>query len=544
VSAGTLSDVLIVGAGIAGASAALRLADAGRHVTVIARTPLNASASAQALGGIAAAIGPDDSPARHLADTLAAGGELCREATVRGVVERAPASIDWLLAQGVAFDRAGDVLDLTQEGAHTRRRVVHVADATGRAIMAVLARRLTAHDRVSLLERHVALELLTVPDAAVPGGDRCVGASVLDQAHDTVRALHAEHVVLATGGASGIYPVSTNASSPVGDGIALAWRAGCRVADMEMVQFHPTALRHPLAEGWLVTEAVRGEGGRLLLPDGERFMFRYDPRGELAPRDIVARAIHVEMAAHKLEYVLLDISHAGPEFVRAHFPNAYARCLEFGIDIGREPIPVAPAAHYTCGGVVTGGSGQTDLTGLYAVGETAWTGLHGANRLASNSLLEGLVYGEAAGSAILADVPRGPVVEAARYATRLHPVATPPPPEVRAEARQLAAAIRRRMAREVGILRNDCGLAGAVRHLEKLQRRCDELYRRHGPGGELHELRNLACVALLTARSACLRRESRGAHFNRDHPEPGPHAMSTVLQPAQPDLLIDPRAVA
>ena len=543
-SATPLSDVLIVGAGIAGASAALRLADAGRHVTVMARTPLNASASAQALGGIAAAIGPDDSPAQHLADTLAAGGALCREATVRGVVEQAPASIDWLLAQGVDFDRAGDTLDLTQEGAHTRRRVVHVADATGRAIMAVLTRRLVADERISLLERHVALELLTVPDPTAPGGRRCIGASVLDEARGTVRVLHAEHVVLATGGASGIYPVSTNTSRPVGDGIALAWRAGCRIADMEMVQFHPTALRHPAAEGWLVTEAIRGEGGRLLLPDGERFMFRYDPRGELAPRDIVARAIHAELAAHKLDYVLLDISHAGPEFVRTHFPNAYARCLEFGIDISREPIPVAPAAHYSCGGVVTGGSGQTDITGLHAVGETAWTGLHGANRLASNSLLEGLVYGEAAAGAILAEVPRGPAVEAAGSVTYLHPVAALPPAEVRAEARQLATAIRSRMAREVGILRNDGGLAGAVRHLEKLQQRCDALYRRHGPGGELHELRNLACVALLTARSACLRRESRGVHFNRDHPEPGPHAMSTVLQPAQPDLMLDPRAVA
>lgn len=537
-------DILVIGAGIAGASAALRLADAGRHVTVLARTPLNASASAQALGGIAAAIGPDDAPALHLEDTLAVGGGLCREATVRGVVERAPAAIDWLLAQGVEFDRDGDHFDLGQEGAHRRRRVVHVADATGRAIMAVLGRRLETHPRVSLLPQHAAVDLLVQGEPAVPGGRACVGARVLDQRHGLLRNLRADHVVLATGGASGVYSVSTNASRPVGDGIALAWRAGCRVADLEMVQFHPTALRHPAAEGWLVTEAVRGEGGRLLLPDGERFMFRHDPRGELAPRDVVARAIHAEMQAHKLEYVLLDISHAGAGFIRHHFPNTLAKCLELGIDITREPMPVAPAAHYTCGGIVTGGAGQTDLAGLYAIGETAWTGLHGANRLASNSLLEGLVYAEAAGAAILADVPRGPVLSPAGTLGALQPVPATPAPQALSEARQLARAIRRLMSREVGIVRSDHGLASAVAQLGRLQARCDALCARHGPSATLLELRNLAAVAGLVASSARLRHESRGAHFNRDHPEPGPRALSTVLQPAHNALLLDPRAVA
>jgi L-aspartate oxidase len=538
----TVSDVIVIGAGVAGASVALRLADAGRHVTVLARHPLEDSASNQAMGGIAAAIGPDDSPALHLADTLAAGGELCRESTVRGVVERAPAAIEWLLAQGVAFDRDGDALDLTQEGAHSRRRVVHAADTTGRAVMLALTRRLRAHPRITLLGAHAAVELLVENDPAGSGARSCRGVRALDMAHGLLRTLHADHVVLATGGASGIYPVSTNRARPVGDGIALAWRAGCRVADMEMVQFHPTALRHPAAEGWLVTEAVRGEGGRLMLPDGERFMHRYDPRGELAPRDIVARAIHTEMAAHKLEFVLLDISHKGPEFIRSHFPNTHQHCLALGLDITREPIPVAPAAHYTCGGVVTGGAGQTDIAGLYAVGETAWTGLHGANRLASNSLLEGLVYGEAAAGAILADVPRGKALEESRHT--LHAVPARLEPRVAQEARQLAAGIRRLLGREVGIVRSDNGLAAAAARLEVMQSRADSLCRAHGPAPELLELRNLACVGLLVTRSALLRSESRGAHYNRDHPETGPHAMSTMLQSRAPAVLVDPRAVA
>jgi len=532
-NAAIANDVLVIGAGIAGASAALRLADAGRHVTVVMRTPLAGSASAQALGGIAAAMAPDDSPALHFEDTIAAGNGLCREATVRGVVERAPATIAWLIAQGVAFDRIGGKLDLTREGAHSRRRIVHVADATGRAIMAVLGRRLEEHPRITLLPRHAAVELLTRRDAATPGGLNCVGARVLDENRGLLRTLHAGHVVLATGGASGIYEISTNAARPVGDGIALAWRAGCSVADLEMVQFHPTALRQPDAEGWLVTEAVRGEGGHLLLPDGERFMFRYDPRGELAPRDIVARAIHAEMIAHKLEYVLLDISHKEPEFVRAHFPNTHARCAELGIDITREPIPVAPAAHYTCGGIVTGGSGETAIGGLYAIGETAWTGLHGANRLASNSLLEGLVYGEAVSAAILADVPQGAAIEPAPSMEPPQAVITSLAAHVRTEALQLAQAIRRTLSRDVGIVRSDRGLAAATAALDRLQARSEALYAQHGPAAELLELRSLACVAALVARSALLRPESRGAHFNLDHPESGPVAVETVMRPGQ-----------
>jgi L-aspartate oxidase len=528
-----VSDVLVIGAGIAGATVALRLADAGRHVTVLAKTPLNASASAQAMGGIAAAIAPDDSPALHLEDTLVAGAGLCREATARGVVERAPASIGWLIEQGVSFDRAGERLDLTREGGHSRHRIVHVADATGRAVMAALVRRLVEHPHIRLLQRHAAVELITTSDAQAPGGPACGGARVLDETLGLLRTIHANHVVLATGGASGVYEISTNIARPVGDGIALAWRAGCRVADLEMMQFHPTALRHPQADGWLVTEAVRGEGGRLLLPGGERFMFGHDPRGELAPRDIVARAIHAEMSARKLEFVWLDISHIGAERVRARFPNTWQRCIELGIDITRAPMPVAPAAHYSCGGIVTGGAGETDIAGLYAIGETAWTGLHGANRLASNSLLEGLVFGAAASAAILAEVPRGAVPAAAGVVEPPRAVVTRAAPEARSEALGLAQSIRRTMSREVGIVRHDRGLASATAALEEFQARSEALFMRHGPSPELLELRSLACVASLVARSALLRHESRGAHYNADHPGSDPAAVDTVLGPGQ-----------
>jgi L-aspartate oxidase len=538
------ADVLIIGAGIAGASAALRLADAGRNVTLLARTPLEGSASAQALGGIAAAIAPDDSPALHLQDTLAVGGGLCREATVRGVVERAPAMIHWLIAQGVAFDRVNGALDLGKEGGHGRRRIVHSADATGRAVMAALIGRVRVHPRITLLDAHSAVDLLTREDDAHPGGRRCVGARVLDHARGLLLTAQAEHVILATGGASGAYEISTNATRPVGDGIALAWRAGCSVADLEMVQFHPTALRHPDAEGWLVTEAVRGEGGRLLLPDGERFMFRYDARGELAPRDVVARAIHAEMRERKLDFVWLDISHADAEFVRAHFPNTHARCAALGIDITREPMPVAPAAHYTCGGIVTGGTGETDVARLYAIGEVAWTGLHGANRLASNSLLEGLVYAEAASAAILAEVPRSAPSPAVALTGSPCPVLTRATESARTEVARLAREIRRTLSADVGIVRCDAGLSGAVATLEKLQAKAEALQARHGLFHELLELRNLACVAVLVAQSAALRRESRGAHFNRDHPGAATLAVDTILRPGSGAGTHPRRAVA
>jgi len=521
------ADVLVIGAGVAGASVALRLAAAGRRVTVLCAAPLDASASAQALGGIAAALAPDDSPALHLEDTLGVGAGLGREAAARMTVEAAPAAIAWLVSHGVAFDRAQDALDLAQEGGHRRRRIVHAADATGRVVMRALAARLAAHPRISLLRDHVAAELVVTASAS--GRTACTGARVYDAHAGRMITISATHVVLAMGGASGAFEISTNSTRPVGDGIALAWLAGCRIANMEMVQFHPTALRHPRSEGWLVTEAIRGDGGHLCLPDGERFMFRHDPRGELAPRDIVARAIHAEMRAHGLDSVGLDISHLDASRIRARFPNTLTHCAALGIDITRAPMPVAPAAHYTCGGVMTGAAGETDIAGLYAIGEVAWTGLHGANRLASNSLLEGVVFGATAAADILA----APASHAGRPDTSIDTPADAPaatPPAARREAQRLAAGIRRILSREAGIVRSDTGLAGAVAGLGELQQRVETFCTRHAPDRRLLALRNLACVASLIAQSAALRKESRGAHFNTDHPHSHPEGVDIVLR--------------
>jgi L-aspartate oxidase len=527
----TRADALVVGAGIAGAGVALRLAEAGLRVTVLAKGPVSDSASYQAQGGLAAAIGADDSPAQHAADTLAAGGGLCHELQVHSFVAQAPATVSWLLGLGVAFDPEpeGGGPALTREGGHSRRRIVHARDATGVAIMEVLGRHLAAHPRIELLAG-TAVDLLTRSGLGLPGPDACVGLQVLDATGRLPGILLAPQVVLATGGATGIYSSATNPARPVGDGIAMAWRAGCRVANLEHVQFHPTALRHPRAEGWLLTEALRGEGAHLRLPDGERFMLRHDPRGELAPRDIVARAIYREMAERGLDQVWLDARHLPADFLRRRFPAAMAQCAALGIDITREPIPVAPAAHYFCGGVRTDGSGATDLAGLYAIGETACTGLHGANRLASNSLLEGVVSGARACDAILADRARR-----LPYGVTIPGVASLPlaiGEEADAEAAAIATAIRETMSRQVGIVRNDHGLSVAVMRLAELDARSGVLLERHGLSPALLELKNLACVAGLVARSALARRESRGAHFNSDHPQSDAIAADTLLGPA------------
>jgi L-aspartate oxidase len=524
------ADVLVVGAGIAGAGVALRLAEAGLRVTVLAKGPVSDSSSYQAQGGLAAAIGPDDSPARHAADTLAAGGGLCHERQVQRFVAQAPATVSWLLGLGVDFDpEPGGGLALTREGGHSRRRIVHARDATGAAIMEVLGRHLAAHPRIELLAG-TAVDLLTRSGLGLPGPDACVGLQLLDANGRLPGLLFAPQVVLATGGAAGIYTTATNPARPVGDGIAMAWRAGCRLANLEHVQFHPTALRHPRAEGWLVTEALRGEGAHLRLPDGERFMLRHDPRGELAPRDIVARAIYREMTDRGLDRVWLDAHHLPADFLRRRFPAAVERCAALGIDITREPIPVAPAAHYFCGGVRTDGSGATDLAGLYAIGETACTGLHGANRLASNSLLEGVVSGATACDAILADsarrLPDGVAISIATGS------ASAIGGEAETEAAALAAAIRGTMSRQVGIVRNDRDLRAALTRLAALEARCGILLERHGLSPALLELKNLACVAGLVARSALARRESRGAHFNSDHPQADAIAAETILSPA------------
>jgi L-aspartate oxidase len=515
-SSDDILDVLILGSGAAGLSLALRLPPTAR-IAVVAKREMSEGNTLYAQGGISAVLDAGDSIESHVRDTLAAGGGLCNEATVRLVVERGPANIRWLQQQGTHFtltsDAPGAGYHLTREGGHSHRRVVHAADATGLEVESTLVRQLRARPGTVLLEHHIAIDLVTTP-AASDRPKRCVGAYLLDIHAGKVSAVRARFVVLATGGASKVYLYTSNPDVATGDGIAMAWRAGCRVANMEFMQFHPTCLYHPHAKAFLVTEAVRGEGGRLLLADGTRFMPRFDERAELAPRDVVARAIDHEMKRLGTDCVYLDISHKSADFVRGHFPTIHAKCLELGIDITREPIPVVPAAHYTCGGVMTDHRAQTDIAGLYAVGETAYTGLHGANRMASNSLLECLVFGELAA----ADISR-----------RLD--SEPAPPSIRAwdESRVTDSdeevvvshnwdELRRFMWDYVGIVRTNKRLARARRRINLLRHEIREYYSNFRVSNDLLELRNLADVADLIITSAYRRRESRGLHSTQDFP--------------------------
>ncbi|HWJ96041.1 MAG TPA: L-aspartate oxidase, partial [Telluria sp.] len=407
-------DVAIVGSGLAGLTVALHLAQT-RKVAIISKRALLDGASNWAQGGIAAVLDSGDSHDQHIADTLVAGAGLCDEGATRYIVEHGREAIEWLIAQGVPFTRDDNAelgFHLTREGGHSQRRIIHAADATGHAVQVTLEQKVRAHPNITLFEHHCAIDVITsdkLTPHGVQGGaphlvgqPQCYGLYVQDTQTGNVLTFEAEHTVLATGGAGKVYLYTTNPDTATGDGIAMGWRAGCRVSNMEFIQFHPTCLYHPYAKSFLISEAVRGEGGLLKLPPeagvagGTRFMPGHDERGELAPRDVVARAIDFEMKKRGLDYVHLDISHRSPEFIREHFPTIHARCLELGIDITKEPIPVVPAVHFTCGGLVTDLAGRTDIPGLYAVGETACTGLHGANRLASNSLLECLVVGRAA----------------------------------------------------------------------------------------------------------------------------------------------------
>lgn len=527
-------DVLIIGSGLAGLAAALELAP-HRRVALLAKGALDLSASNRAQGGIAVALDPDDSVADHVRDTLAAGGGLCDAAATQRIAADARAAIGWLQDQGTAFTAAAPgqpALHLTREGGHGRRRIVHAADATGRAVIAALGARARNHPNITLLEHHCAIDLLV---AGMPGSAaaRCRGAQVLDP-RGRVSALGAAHVVLATGGACQVYAHSTTPPTATGDGIAMAWRAGCRIANLEFTQFHPTSLYDPQGETFLISEAVRGEGGLLKLPDGTRFMPAHDARAELAPRDVVARAIDLEIKRHGLDCVHLDISHRPRAFLQAHFPTIHAHCLARGIDMAAAPIPVVPAAHYTCGGVVADASGRTDLAGLYAVGEAACTGLHGANRLASNSLLECVVTGRGAARAILAH----PAAAAAGSASS-PPVAqavksAPPPAALPASAADLSVAslrqaLRRLMSADVGIVRSDASLTRAAQRIVGWEADIARRWRTEGPSRDLLELRNLLLVAGLVVRAAVARRESRGAHFNRDWPGELPVALPTVL---------------
>ena len=520
-----VAPIVIVGAGLAGVTVALRLAD--RYpVVLLAKRSFEEAGTAWAQGGIVGVLGSDDSVALHVRDTQDAGAGLVDEHAAEFVAEHSREAIQWLVDQGVPFtaDPAGPLgLHLTREGGHAVRRIAHAADATGRAILEVLIARARQHPNITMRERWMAVDLVTSRHLGRAEPPRCYGVYALDLDGGHVETLPAAAVVIATGGVGKVYRYTTNPETSTGDGIAMAWRAGCRVGNMEFIQFHPTCLYHPQERSFLISEALRGEGAYLTLPDGTRFMAAHDPRLELAPRDIVARAIDFEMKKHGLDHVWLDATHLGEAFLVEHFPTIHARCLELGIDIARQPIPVVPAAHYTCGGVVTDLDGRTDLPGLYAVGETAHTGLHGANRLASNSLLECVVIGQSCATRIESEPPGE---------------ATPLPDwdESRVEDADEQVVIshnwdelRLVMWNYVGIVRTTKRLDRALRRIHLLRAEIDEYYASFRVTRDLLELRNLVVCAELVVRSALERHESRGLHYCRDYPYTLPASFPTVL---------------
>ena len=563
-----IAPVVIVGAGLAGLATALAVAET-RPVVILAKRSLGEAATAWAQGGIVGVVGEDDSIDAHVADTRDAGAGLVDEAAARFISAHSAAALDWLVRQGVPFtaDPAGPLgLHLTREGGHGVRRIAHAADATGKAIHDTLLARARAHPGIELRERVMAVDLI-VDDAAAAnpvtapvtapglhGPRRCIGLHALDIASGRVETLAASAVVLASGGIGKVYRYTTNPDTATGDGIAMAWRVGCRVANMEFIQFHPTCLYHPQDRSFLITEALRGEGAVLRLPTGDlaldgqpdddspfgpRFMAAHDPRAELAPRDIVARAIDFEMKKHGHDHVWLDATGLGEACLKAHFPTIHARCLALGIDIAREPIPVVPAAHYSCGGVVTDLNGRTDLPGLYAIGETACTGLHGANRLASNSLLECIVLGQSCARTLV----ESPVL------------ATASPPawdesQVDDPDEQVVIAhnwdeLRLLMWNYVGIVRTTRRLERALNRIALLREEIDDFYGNFRVNRDLLELRNLVECAELVVRSALLRRESRGLHYSRDFPTKLPVAFPTVLgSPACSGCVSHPRSGA
>ncbi|MCW8919327.1 MAG: L-aspartate oxidase [Gammaproteobacteria bacterium] len=530
------SDILVIGSGAAGLTLALQLA-AHAKVTLLAKGELVEGCTLHAQGGVAVVMEPEDSVESHLQDTLTAGAGLCDPAVVRHVAENAAEAIRTLIAHGVKFsrERREDGLGgyhLTREGGHSHRRVIHAADATGKAIETTLLGAAQAHPNITLHEHRLAIDLITGAKLGAKQGtieDRVLGAYVLNRDSGHVEVFRARFVVLASGGASKVYLYTSNPDLSTGDGIAMAWRAGCRVANMEFNQFHPTCLYHPKAKSFLITEAIRGEGGILKLPDGSRFMHRFDKRAELAPRDIVARAIDHEMKRLGAQCLYLDISHKPAEFITEHFPNIYLRCMELGIDITREPIPVVPAAHYTCGGVMTDVHGRTDLPGLYAIGEVTFTGMHGANRLASNSLLECLVFGHAAARDIIA-----------RLDTVSLPRTLPAWDESRVTDSDEEVVVshnweelRHFMWDYVGIVRTDKRLQRAKRRVDLLSGEIAEYYGNFRVSNDLLELRNLVVVADLIIRSAMARKESRGLHYTLDYPraDESQPPVNTILTP-------------
>lgn len=520
-------DVLIIGSGAAGLSVALRLSR-NLRIAVLSKDSSTEASTYYAQGGVAAALDATDSFELHVQDTLVAGAGLCHEDAVQFTVTHGPEAIRWLVEQGVEFTQEENHLHLTREGGHSHRRIIHAADATGYAISTTLVARTRERENIDILENRVAVDVITTAKLGMPRPNRAVGAYVLNKATGRVELFRARFVVLACGGASKAYMYSTNPDIATGDGIAMAWRAGCRVANMEFNQFHPTCLYHPRAKSFLITEAMRGEGAYLRLPDGTRFMPDFDERAELAPRDITARAIDYEMKRLGIRHVFLDITHKSPEFITSHFPNIYKTCLELGIDITREQIPVVPAAHFTCGGVMIDLNGETDISHLYAVGETGCTGLHGANRMASNSLLECLVLGASAAAHIHARI------------NSENPLPACPPwdeSQVRNSDEDVVILhnwdeLRRFMWDYVGIVRTDKRLERALHRVELLRREIDEYYSNYKISTNLIELRNLALVSELIIRSAQARKESRGLHYTLDYPDLADEAKDTVLSPA------------
>lgn len=519
-------DTLIIGSGLAGLTLALKLAE-HQKVGIITKKSLLDGASNWAQGGIAAVLSPDDSVESHINDTVVAGAGLCDEITTRFVVEHSKEAIDWLITQGVPFTKVAaepSTYHLTREGGHSERRIIHAADRTGQAVQETLARRVLQHANITVLEKYISVDLIT---SAKLGRDEncCLGAYALNSLSDEVITISAQNTVLATGGTGKVYMYTTNPDTATGDGIAMAWRAGCRVANMEFIQFHPTCLYHPHAKSFLISEAVRGEGGILKLPDGTRFMPWHDKRAELAPRDIVARAIDFEMKKQGLDCVYLDISHQSVEFLQEHFPTIFARCLALGINISKEPIPVVPAAHYTCGGVMTDLKAKTDIPNLYAVGETAYSGLHGANRLASNSLLECLVFADAAARDILGRQHRPTVDLPAWDESRVTDA------DEQIVIAHNWAELRHFMWDYVGIVRTNKRLERAQHRIQLLQDEIQEYYANFHISADLLELRNLVTNAELIVSSALSRQESRGLHYSKDYPNTLPDSAPTILTP-------------
>lgn len=524
-------DVLVIGSGAAGLSLALRLAQ-HHSVIVLSKGPISEGSTLYAQGGIAAVFDDTDSISSHVEDTLIAGAGIVDSHAAEFVASNARPCVQWLIDQGVLFDthvqpNGAEGYHLTREGGHSHRRILHAADATGKAVETTLVSQALSHPNIRVLERCNAVDLIISDKIGLSGPRRAVGAWVWNRNREAVETCRAKAVVLATGGASKVYQYTTNPDIASGDGIAMAWRAGCRVANLEFNQFHPTALFHPQARNFLLTEALRGEGAYLKRPDGTRFMPDFDSRGELAPRDIVARAIDHEMKRLGADCMYLDISHKPEAFIRQHFPMIYEKLLGLGIDLTKEPVPIVPAAHYTCGGVMVDDAGRTDVDGLYAIGEVSYTGLHGANRMASNSLLECLVYGWSAAEDITGRL------------SAVSEVATLPAwdesqvedPDERVIIQHNWHELRLLMWDYVGIVRTSKRLERALRRIQMLQQEIDEYYAHFRVSNNLLELRNLVQVAELIVRCAMARKESRGLHYTLDYPALLPDAGPSILVP-------------